>query len=167
MTSRDTVHRLARVLDAEERLYVELRDLLQHERECMLNLDAEGLERAVESKEGLVEEARLLEESRIEVARELARSADLDDERPTLSQLCEALGSRGDPLRERHSRLAALLGAVGELVDANASFAREGLAQVQETIQMLGRMLPQEPVYRGAEVPRAERGAGRLVRSVA
>lgn len=167
MKLRDTVHRLAQVLDAEEQLYVELRDLLQHERECMLNLDAEGLERAVEAKEGIAEEARLLEESRIEVARELARAVGVDEERPKLSLLCEALGPRADRLREQHSRLVALLGAVSELVDANASFAREGLEQVQDTIQMLGRLLPQEPIYRAAEIPRAERGTGRLVRSVA
>jgi hypothetical protein len=158
---------LSLVLDAEENLYVELRDLLQRERECMVSLDAEGLERAVEAKEALAEEARLLEENRIEVARRLGEALGLADERPTLSRLLELLGGRGDRLREQHSRLVALLAAVRELVDANACFAREGLDQVQETMRLLGRLLPQEPVYRPAEVPRAGHRAGRLVRSVA
>ncbi|RIK98940.1 MAG: hypothetical protein DCC71_20685 [Proteobacteria bacterium] len=167
MRQIDTAARLSQVLAAEEQLYVELRDLLQHERECMLNLDADGLERAVEAKEAIAEEARLLEESRVEVARELARAVGVDEERPRLSLLCEALGASGAPLREQHSRLVALLGAVGELVEANASFAHEGLEQVQDTIEMLGRLLPQEPIYSGAAMPGAQRGTGRLVRSVA
>ncbi len=167
MSLTQKVERLSLVLEAEETLYVELRDLLQRERECMVGLDPEGLEQAVEAKEALAEEARLLEESRVEVARELAGALGLGDARPSLSRLLEALGDRSGPLREQHSRLVALLAAVHELVDANATFAREGLDQVQDTLRLLGRLLPQEPVYRPSERPRASRDAGRLVRSVA
>lgn len=167
MKLMDAIHRLSLVLDAEENLYVELRDLLQRERECMVGLDPDGLEQAVEAKETLAEEARLLEESRIDVARDLAEEIGIPDPRPTLSRLLEALGDRSGRLREQHSRLVALLAAVRELVDANASFAREGLEQVQDTLRLLGRLLPQEPVYRPSERPRSGRSAGRLVRSVA
>ena len=158
---------LSLVLDTEENLYVELRDQLQRERECMVSLDPDGLEQAVEAKETLAEEARLLEESRIDVARDLAEALGIADARPTLSRLLEILGDRSGRLREQHSRLVALLAAVGELVDANANFAREGLAQVQDTLRLLGGLLPQEPVYRPSERPRASQSAGRLVRSVA
>lgn len=158
---------LSLVLEAEENLYVELRDVLQKERECMVCLDPDGLEQAVEAKELLVEEARLLEESRVDVARKLAGTLGLPDTRPSLSRLLEALGARSGRLLEQHSRLVALLSAVYELIDANASFAREGLDQVQDTLRLLGRLLPQEPVYRPSELPRADHGVGRLVRSVA
>jgi hypothetical protein len=161
------VHALALVLEAEETLYVEMRDLLQRERECMVSLDADGLEQAVEAKEALAEEARLLEEGRLDVAADLAHALGLPESRPTLSQLLEAAGVAGERLHERHSRLVALLAAVRELVDANASFARDGLEQVQGTLKLLGRLLPQEPVYRPAEPPRAGDAAGRLVRGFA
>ena len=167
MNRIDRVHRLSLVLEAEENLYVELRDLLQRERACMVALDAEGLEQAVDAKETLAEEARLLEESRIDVACELASELGIADPRPSLSQLLEALGDTDGRLREQHLRLVALLAAVRELVDANASFAREGLEQVQGTLRTLGRLLPQEPVYRPAEPPRLGRDASRLLRGVA
>jgi hypothetical protein len=168
LTLTDRIHRLSLVLDAEESLYVELRDCLQRERECMVSLDPDGLEEAVEAKEALAEEARLLEESRADVSRELADALGITDARPTLSRLLETLGDRATArLREQHSRLVALLAAVGELVDANASFARDGLAQVQDSLRMLGRLLPQEPIYRPAARPQASTSAGRLVRSVA
>lgn len=156
------VARLAEVLAAEERLYVELRDLLQQERDCMVQLDADGLEAVVTAKEVLADEAALLEESRLAVVRELADRLGLAS-LPTLSGLCEALGFDGEPLHERHSRLLALLAAVGELVDANASFARESLLQVQDTIASLGRLLPSEPVYAPGGAREIAAGTGRLV----
>jgi hypothetical protein len=156
------VTRLAQLLAAEERLYVELRDLLQEERDCMVQLDADGLEAVVAAKEVLADEAALLEESRLAVTKELADRLGVPT-LPTLSALCEALGEDGEPLHDGHSRLVALLAAVGELVEANASFARESLVQVRGTIASLGRLLPGEPVYTpdGARAPAA--GTGRLV----
>ncbi|MEB2344437.1 MAG: flagellar protein FlgN [Deltaproteobacteria bacterium] len=160
------VARLEAVLAAEERLYVELRDALQRERDCMVMLDAEGLEAVVAAKEALADEAALLEETRRAVADELAAALGLAAA-PTLSALCERLGRVGAALRERHSRLVALLAAVGELVDANAGFARESLAHVRETLASLGRLLPCEPVYTPAGARAAAGGPGRLVERVA
>jgi hypothetical protein len=160
------VARLADVLAAEERLYVELRDRLQQERDCMVQLDAEGLEAVVAAKEVLADEAALLEESRVAVVEELREALGLPA-LPTLSALCEALGPDGAPLHERHSRLVALLAAVGELVEANASFARESLAQVHATLASLGRLLPGEPVYAPGGVRAPAAAPGRLVARVA
>lgn len=158
--------RLDAVLAAEERLYVELRDALQRERDCMVRLDVDGLEAVAAVKEALADEAALLEDSRRAVAAELAAVLGLPAA-STLSALCERLAGAGGALRERHSRLVALLAAVAELVDANADFAREGLAQVRETIASLGRLLPAEPVYVPGGARAAAAGAGRLVERVA
>ncbi len=167
MTVRDQTRRLAQALAAEEKLYLELRDLLQQERAHLVDFDAEALERLVETKELLAEEARLLEDSRIHVATRIAERLGLGSEPVTLSRLCEALGPEAKELEESHSRLVALLGAIRELSEANASFAREGLGQVRETIRMLGRLLPSEPTYRAAAVMHPAPDVGRLVRGVA
>lgn len=167
MSGSDAVRRLITVLDAEERLYVELRDLLQREREHMVNLDARGIEEVVRRKESLSDEGRLLEESRIEVARALARELGLTEASPPLSLLCDHAGADAPALRDAHSRLVALLGAVRELLDANAAFAGECLAQVRTTMGLLGRMLPAEPTYRPGAAGAGVSRAGRLVRSSA
>lgn len=156
--------RLETVLAAEERLYVELRDLLQRERECMVNLDATGLEDVVLRKEELAGEARLLEETRIQVAGALARELGLREPRPTLSELCDRLEGRASGLREAHTRLVALLGAVRELADANAVFAGDSLAQVRASLELLGRLLPTQPTYRPDARAEATLPAGRLLR---
>ena len=164
--SRDWVQRLFTVLDAEERLYLELRDLLQGERELIATLDAAGVEQAVRQKEMLAEEGRLLEESRVEIVASLAGELGIAGDPATLSAICDLLGDDDSGLRDAHSRLSALAGAVQELLHANASFAGDALAQVQGTLQLLGRLLPETATYRRPGVERAA-PAGRLVRQSA
>jgi hypothetical protein len=163
----DGVGRLLTVLRAEERLYVEMRDLLQQERELIANLDSAGLELAVRRKEALAEEGRLLEESRVQVASALAAELGLPEARPTLSQLCDAIEGGEAELRDAHSRLTALVGAVQELLTANFSFAGDAHAQVEATLQLLGRLLPETPTYRPPGACESAARGGRLVRQSA
>ncbi len=160
----DGVTRLLTVLEAEERLYVEMRDLLQGERELIASLDAAGLEQTVRRKETLAEEGRFLEASRVEVVAELARELGHEGARLTLSQVCDALGEEEGGLREAHSRLAALVGAVQELLQANAAFAGEAQIQVQATLQLLGRLLPESAGYQPSGASEPTPAGGRLVR---
>lgn len=137
--------RLVAILEAEERVYLEMRDLLQRERELMARLDAEGLGEVAREKEALADEGRLVEESRVVVVTALAQRLGLADERPTLSRLCEALGAAAAPLRQVHTRLVVLVSVVRELLDANVAFGNENLGRVRGTLQLLGRLLPAEP----------------------
>lgn len=144
--------RLCRILEREEALYVELRSVLQRERECIVHLEAEDLELIVREKLALGDEGRMLEEARMGVSRELAESLGLASERLTLSQICDAMKGGAPALRAAHTRLVALLGAVRELLEANREFATDATRQVRGALRVLGRMLPPEAVYRPLEV---------------
>lgn len=161
--SREACARLLTLLDAEERLYLELRSVLQREREALVALDAAAVEDVVRHKEALAEEGRLLEEGRVELALALARELGISEARPTLSQLCLRLGDAAGPLAEAHGRLVALVGAVRELLTANAAFAGDALTQVRVTLRLLGRLLPTTSTY--APLPATEPAlpSGRLV----
>lgn len=158
------VARLCAVLESEESVYLELRDLLQRERELLARLDAEALLDLAFRKEALADEARLVEESRIAVAAELAAIAGLAEPRPTLSRLCEALGSAGSPLRAAHTRLVVLVGVVRELCNVNAALSGEHLTRVRGTLQLLGRLLPDEATYSVRAAAASPEARGRLVR---
>ncbi len=155
MIEEDT-GRLMAILEAEEELYVRLRDLLQHERELMVQMDAAGLEEVTRRKEALADEGRLVEESRLAVASELATRLDLRESRPTLAQLCERLGAASRPLREAHTRLVVLVTVVRELLDANVALAGETVSQIRGTLRLLGRLGPGEATYDPAEPERRE-----------
>ena len=150
----ERVQRLLAILEAEERVHLEMRDLLQRERELMARLDAEGLGELAREKEALADEGRLVEESRIALAAALARSLGIADERPTLSRLCEELGDAAGPLRQAHTRLVVLVSVVRELLDANVALAGDNLGRIRGTLQLLGRMLPVEPTDTGRLVRR-------------
>ena len=166
MEAADPLKGLERVLDAEEALYVEMCRTLQREQACLAELDAVGVEQAVRAKESLADEAAFLEERRLESARALAAHLGVAAEPVTLARLCEALGERGEGLRESHSRLLALIGAVQELLHINAAFAGECMGQVSTSLQLLGRLLPDETLYAPTGAPSPQRG-GRLVRGCA
>ena len=162
----DAGARLLQVLESEERLYVEMRTLLQRERECIVGLRGEELEELVREKALLAEEGRLLEESRAAVAGELALRLGLPERGTTLSQICARLQGGAPGLRAAHTRLVALLGAVRELLEANRQFAGDAAQQVQGALHLLGRMLPPDATYspqlQRGHAPRP--GPGRLVR---
>ncbi|NNL66224.1 MAG: flagellar protein FlgN [Myxococcales bacterium] len=162
----ESARELLEVLESEERLYRELREVLQEERVMIVKLDAAGLEDAVMRKEALSAEGRLLEEGRIAVAQRLADALGLEGDRPTLGRLCDALGDEAGDLREAHGRLLALIGAVRELLDANAGFAGDSLGQVRATLQLLGRVLPGDATYGPAATAPAlpSAGSGAFVR---
>ena len=67
-----------------------------------------------------------------------------------------------------HATMAALVGAVQELLAANASFAGDAQSQVSGTLRLLGRLLPEVPTYTRAGAGDVTASpAGRLVRQSA
>jgi len=155
------VERLVVVLRAEEELYERMRDLLQTERGLMLELDPVGLDALVREKEILTDEGRLIEDARSQIVVELGAALGLGSQRPSLSELCAALGADGGVLREAHTRLVVLVSVVQELLDANRILAGESLDQVQSTLRLLGSLSSGSP--EAALRP----DAGRLLRRTA
>lgn len=159
--------RLFNVLAEEERLYLEMKTLLQEERQRMVLRDVDGIEVAVRRKEGLAGEGKLLEECRRKVMAEMAIELGLPEGEATLSRVSAALGSEGLELRTIHGRLVALIAAVRELLESNSSFAGQALIRVQSTLRLLGRLLPDEPTYgrtAASQIPRPHMKPGRIVR---
>lgn len=130
----------------------------------MAALDAEGLERIALSKEELADEGRLVEETRLAVTRELAMTLGIDEEEPRLSTLCARIGREGDALREVHTRLVVLVGAVRELMDVNRAFAGEALSQVRGTLRLLGGLVPSQALYEAVPERESRASVGQLVR---
>lgn len=167
----DGIAGLTAVLDAEEKLYVELRDLLQREHGLMVSLDAEGLEEVARRKEELADEGRLVEETRMSLCETVTGELGFDEPHPRLSRICERIGPEGGALREAHTRLVVLVSVVRELMDANNALAGDALSQVRGTLRLLGGLVPGEVTYDPGSIGDARRssrlGVGQLVRRMA
>lgn len=145
MSTRELVSKLIAVLESEERLYLELRDVLQDERIAILELDAARLEAAVNAKAALVDEVQLYEESRRDLAVRVATALGVSE--PRLTRIAEASPVLGSELADLASRLRALTAAVGELLQLNATLSGESLGQVRLTLELLGRLQQRTPLY--------------------
>jgi hypothetical protein len=156
--------RLLTILAAEERLYGEMRGLLQEERHYFAALEVAEIERVVRRKEALAEEARFLDESRRELVRELADELGLNVEDPSLGTLCDAMGDGATEVAAMHARLKALIGAVRELVVESQGVAGEALFRVQALLKLFSRLAPEVPTYGPLTQPsQARASAGRIV----
>ncbi|MEZ4330194.1 MAG: flagellar export chaperone FlgN [Myxococcota bacterium] len=156
---------LETVLQAEEDLYLRLRDVLRFEEAELVTLDPARISELVERKRGLAEEVRLLEDSRRALAGTLARSLGLGDRPVRLGDLIEALDREAGRLPELHARLSALVASTRSLVESNGSFADRSLRHIRETLGMLGRAVPERPGYGPGAAGRGGAGRGRLVRA--
>lgn len=158
------VSRLEAVLLAEEELYVRLRSVLQREETELIGLEVRVLEETVEEKRSLAEEAQLLEESRVIVARALADALGLPSDTVKLSLIVEAAGESGTRLVSLYHRLKALITSTESLLVSNERFAHRSLSRVQETLRMLGQTVPTESGYGPGSRRESVTGSGRLVR---
>ncbi len=154
------------VLQSEENLYLRLRDVLRREELQLVELDPAQIAETVDQKRSLAEEGRLLEDSRRALTATLARALGLGDQPVKLSALVELLDDEAGRLPELHGRLSALIQSTRGLLEANGSFSDRSLRRVQETLQMLGRAVPEKVGYGpGAERSLSAMGRGRLVRA--
>ena len=166
MTSRhQRIAGLEVVLEAEEGVYRRLKQLLQREEEELVGLDPAQLERTTAEKRALAAEARLHEESRLALVRELAEAIGFAEATPRLSALIAELGPEAGGLAERHARLTALVTTTRLLVASNERFANRSLGRVQDTLRLLGQAIPENPGYGPASSSSGRVGRGRLVRA--
>lgn len=159
------VAKLEIVLQAEEGLYLRLRDVLRREESELIDLDPGRIAGTIDEKRLLAEEARLHEDARRVLVAALARELGLPERPLKLSALIDALGDEAGRLPELHARLSALIGATRSLLDANGGFADRSLRRIQQTLKMLGHAVPEPVGYGPGRTLGDGVGRGRIVRA--
>jgi flagellar biosynthesis/type III secretory pathway chaperone len=154
------------VLRAEENLYLRLREVLRREEQELVALDPAEIATIVDQKQSLVEEGRLLEDSRRALTLGLGRALGLGDGAIPVSGLIASLAGEAGELPELQARLSALIRGTRSLLESNGAFSERSLRRVQETLRMLGRAVPEKVGY-GPGISRGDPtlGRGRLVRA--
>ncbi|GAB4387919.1 MAG: hypothetical protein Kow0025_04230 [Thermodesulfovibrionales bacterium] len=113
---------IANILDEQISSYRKLVELLQNERACLVDLDAEGMERLVKEKDTLTFRLRLLDEERTRL----------------IGRFCEENPAAGPPGELNLERLAAVTGDTGFL-DMRSKLI--SLVQNIEELNSFNRML--------------------------
>lgn len=141
------LERLVDTLRAQERLFLEMRELLLREHDAIVELEASEVERLAAAKGVLAAEGELLETTRAAIAEEVASELGLDTRPATLTAICRSLGLETGALGELRSRLRALVSGLQSLTEANARLAESALGDVRSTLQLFEQALVDSPTY--------------------
>jgi flagellar biosynthesis/type III secretory pathway chaperone len=127
MTAGETI---TKILSEQVKGYKTLVDLLQKERTCLLDLNAQGVEELSKEKDTLIMRLRLLEEERIRLVRKHF-NGDV-----SLQKLWEQ--TRDDTLMEMRSKLLSLVQSIEELNEFNRLLIGRSLNYIKTTADFFG-----------------------------
>lgn len=125
-----SVEAITNILNEQVNSYKMLLDLLQRERACLLDFDAEGVEELSKEKDTLVLRLRLLEEERIRLMRNFS------DSDTSLQRLWELTGD--NTFQDMRSKLISLLQSIEELNEFNRLLIERSLSYIKSTSNFFG-----------------------------
>jgi len=129
---------LAANVEAELSLFDELRDLLEAERDHLVDLNADGLREVTELKEELVLRHKILEDARFALGQRLEEVVSGLEADASLAQIATALGGDLEKrLLELRGRLSVLVDVVSRMSDLNRRFTSHSLLCIQGGLALL------------------------------
>jgi flagellar biosynthesis/type III secretory pathway chaperone len=129
-----TIDFIKNILIEQIKSYRMLLELLQREREYLVNLDVNGVERLSKEKDTLLLKLRLLEEERIRLIKTFTADNAIR-ETITLQELSELTAD--DDFRIMRSQLKSLLQSIQELNDFNMILIARSLSVVRHSVGFL------------------------------
>ena len=143
--------RLLIELDEEEAAYQDLLRCTQDEKQAIVALDAEALNRIGRHKADLAVQLRLLAEKRGQTLQVIAENLALPIDALTLRRLSEAAPPPyGGKLRRCRDRLNSLAQLLGEENDHIRRLVNHGLTLIRGSYQLITQLLDASPVYRAS-----------------
>jgi len=137
---------LLEILDKEVKLYRALLDLLQIERQCMIDLSLDKLHECHNQKETIILDLKVLEESRSDIVNSLKNGQ--HPEVPTLSKIIEMAPSRyRKGLESCRSNLVSLINSIREINQINGILAERAINYTRNSLSFLNRLAHELPVY--------------------
>jgi flagellar biosynthesis/type III secretory pathway chaperone len=138
---------LNNILREEVDLYRELLDILQHEKQCMMDLSLDSIHECNNRKETLILKLKVMEESRIELIQDISEGQGYKTPM-TLGQIIQvAPNGFKRPLETCRSNLLSLLNGVREVIQINAILAERSIHYTRESLSFLNRLTYTMPVY--------------------
>lgn len=153
---------LLEILDKEVELYGELLNLLQMERQYMVDLSLDRLHECSNQKETIILDLKVLEESRLDIADSLRNGH--PSESPTLSMLIDMAPSRYKKgLESCRSNLISLVNSIREINQINGILAERAINYTKNSLSFLNRLAHELPVYLPSGRMEQHVKAGKLV----
>jgi flagellar biosynthesis/type III secretory pathway chaperone len=138
---------LLSILQQEVHLYRDLLDVLQREKQCMMDLALDSIHECNNTKETLILKLKVLEEARIDLIRDISETHGISSP-VTLARIIEVVPpAYKRSLEACRSNLVSLLNSVREVIQINAILAERSIHYTRESLTFLNRLTFTMPIY--------------------
>ena len=151
------------VLEQEIHLYRDLLEVLQAEKQHMIDLALDRLRETQQRKEALLQRARDLEEARIRLTRRIAHHLGRGEGMPLREIIAQAPLPWRAPLERCRSNLISLIHSIGEINQVNAVLVERSLSYTRDSLRFLAQLTRQLPAYLASGRLQEAVPAGQLV----
>ena len=153
---------LLEILEKEVDLYKDFLNLLQTERQYMIDLSLDRLHECSNQKETLILNLQILEESRRDVIALILNGHHFTS--PTLAMIIERAPMRYKRgLEACRSNLISLVNSIREINQVNGILAERVINYTRNSLAFLNRLAYELPVYHSSGRMEQEKKTGRLV----
>lgn len=130
--------------------YRQLLEVVRTEKQLLISVDTEGLDRNNEAKESVLYRLKGIETIRIRNASALARAMSLSPDSPKLLDLAQHIQSaeQAAKLRSAHSTLQLLITRITEINKENETYAQSALKAVNGSINSMKETFAGKKTYK-------------------
>lgn len=156
--------KLIELLEHATELYQALLAVIEQEKDAVVGLNLQQLNRACKAKDNLLLKLRILEEQREQLMDKLASGLECSPQEISLTQLSQWVEEPyAGMLRERSTKLLLLIKTLQEANQQNKTILTHSLELIQGSYNLLNHAMAAGPVYyRGGDVQN-NRQTGKLV----
>ncbi len=160
----DLLQEFSQLLNEEGLLYSELLEVLESEKQFLLELNLKRLMGGLETKKDLLCRLRHQERRRGELQAALAARLGFPAHNLTMKRLAASLkGQEGERLSRQRTWFKAIVGRVRVLQRGNRELVAHGLALTRSSLRFLEENLSEGCVYHAGGRMQRSMGAGRLL----
>jgi flagellar biosynthesis/type III secretory pathway chaperone len=146
-TIEKLLDRLISVIGDEAILFEKFLELLESQQQALIANDADSLKKVTAQLQQVVSESQKLEGQRIETVEDIRRAGGADTDL-SVSQICDMADSaRSNRLRMFRETILNLYGRIEETRMRNGLLIEQSLEQIQNTIDMIGRIPAKKETY--------------------
>jgi len=150
------------LLEKEVDVYREFLNLLQMERQYMVDLSLDRLHECSNQKETMILNLKVLEESRMDIIASIQDST--NSEFMTLSMIIDAAPARYKKgLESCRSNLISLINSIKEINQINGILAKRAVNYTRNSLSFLNRIVNELPVYLSSGNMEQDNKTGKLV----
>lgn len=158
----DKFENLLDILEKEIDVYREFLNLLQMERQYMVDLSLDRLHDCSNQKETIILDLKVLEESRMDITASIQNSS--NSEFLTLSMIIDMAPARYKKgLESCRSNLVSLINSIKEINQINGILAKRAVNYTRNSLSFLNRIVNELPVYLPSGHMEQDNKTGKLV----